>query len=276
MTATTTATRGGPAVRDRGHPARPGPRAIASQSLLIARRNLTALVRAPETIFFSVIQPIMFLLLFNYVFGGAIGGRGGGYINFLMPGILVQFIAFATFSTALGLNTDVAKGFVDRFRSLPIARSAVLTGRILSDAVGMAFNTVLLGAVGMLMGFRITGGPTSVVGACLLAWAFGIALCWVGAVIGLTLRSPEAVQSGGMSWLFPLTFASSAFAPAETMPGWLQAFVNVNPVTITTDAIRALLAGEPAGSLVAASLAWTAAITAVFFTLAVRRFQRMR
>ncbi|MGH8932537.1 MAG: ABC transporter permease, partial [Egibacteraceae bacterium] len=261
MTATTTATRGGPAVRVPA--ARPGPRAIASQSLLIARRNLTALVRAPETIFFSVIQPIMFLLLFNYVFGGVIGGEGGGYINFLMPGILVQFVAFATFSTALGLNSDVAKGFVDRFRSLPIARSAVLTGRILSDAVGMAFNTVLLGAVGTLMGFRISGGLTSIIGACLLAWAFGVALCWVGAVIGLTLRSPEAVQSGGMSWLFPLTFASSAFAPAESMPGWLQAFVNVNPVTITTDAIRALLAGEPAASLALASLAWTVAITAV-------------
>jgi len=273
MTATTTTARGGPGMRVASP--RSGVRAAVSQSLLIARRNLIALVRAPGTIVFGVIQPIMFLLLFNYVLGGAID-RGGRYIDFLIPGIVVQFVAFATFSTGLALNSDITRGFVDRFRSLPIARSAVLTGRILSDATTMAFNTMLLGGVGMVMGFRIHVGPVPVAGACLLVWTFGIALCWVGAWIGLSLPSPEAVQSGGMVWLFPLTFASSAFARAETMPGWLQAFVHVNPVTLTADAIRALLAGEPAASLVLGSLAWSAGITVVFFTLAVRQYQRMQ
>jgi ABC transporter DrrB family efflux protein len=244
-------------------------------SLLITRRNLTALVRAPETIVFSVIQPIMFLLLFNYVLGGAIDPTGS-YIDFVIPGIIVQFVAFATVGTALGITSDLTNGFIDRLRSLPIARSALLTGQILSDAVRIAFSIVLLAGVGTLMGFRIDGGVSAALGAFLLATMFGIALCWVGAWIGLSLRSPEAVQLGGMIWLFPLTFASSAFVPATTMPGWLQAVVNVNPVTLTVDALRALLSGQPATALVVQSLVWIAAITLVFFTLATRQYRRIQ
>ncbi|MGH8909188.1 MAG: ABC transporter permease [Egibacteraceae bacterium] len=256
-------------------PARPGLRQTVRHSLVLTRRNLAALVRKPETIVLSVIQPIMILALFNYVLGGAIN-PGGDYIDFIVPGMMVWFVAFATVGTALGLNADLTKGFIDRFRSLPIARSAVLTGRILSDTVVMTFSVVLLTGVGMLMGFRISGSLGAAVGAFLLVIAFGIALLWVGAWIGLSLGSPEAVQSGGMIWLFPLTFASSAFVPAATMPGWLQTVVNVNPVTLTIDALRALLSGEPATALVLRSLAWTAAITLVFFTLAVRRYRRMQ
>jgi ABC transporter DrrB family efflux protein len=243
--------------------------------MLIARRNLAAFVRHPQALVFSVVQPIMFLLLFNYVLGGAID-RSGNYIDFVIPGIVVQFVAFATLGTALSLHADLAKGFMDRYRSLPIARSAVLSGRILADTVGVAFNVVLVTVVGMLMGFRMSGGAGAIVGAFLLAIAFGLALSWVGAWIGLSLQSPEAVQAGGMLWLFPLTFGSSAFAPAETMPGWLQPVVNANPVTLTIDALRAMVSGEPATALALRSLAWLVTIALVFSTLAVHRYRRMQ
>ncbi|MGH8906225.1 MAG: ABC transporter permease [Egibacteraceae bacterium] len=254
---------------------RSGPRRALRHALTVSHRHLIQLTRSPELLVSIAVEPIIFLVLFNYVFGGAIAAPGEGYIDFLVPGIIVQLVAFATVQTGLGLNQDVSKGIVDRFRSLPMARSAVLSGRILADAARFAFDFLLLAGVGALMGFRIATGPVPALGAFLLTIAFGVALAWVAAWIGLAVRSPEAVQSAGFLWLFPLTFASSVYVPAQTMPGWLQAFVKANPVTVTVDALRALLLGGPTTALVLQSLAWTAAILAVFSTLAVRQYRRI-
>jgi ABC transporter DrrB family efflux protein len=260
-------------------PVRPSLRRAAAHALIVTRRNLLLLPRSPEIIVFVAIQPIMFVLLFRYVFGGAIPIPGVSYVDFLIPGIIIQMVAFAVFGTGIGINEDVNKGMVDRFRSLPMARSAFLTGRILSDTVRIMGSILLLTAVGLLVGFRISEGPAKMLAAFVLATAFGIALCWVGAWIGLSIRSPEAVQSGGFIWIFPLTFVSSAFAPVHTMPGWLQPVVRANPVTIVVDALRGLLVGGPFTATLNANLvksvAWIAAITVVFFALAIRQYRRI-
>lgn len=276
MTATTTAVECAGAAPPVSRPRLPQRRArrAVRHALVIARRHLLHVARTPELALWASVQPIMFLLLFNFMFGGAIS-TGGGYINFVVPGIVVQFVAFTAFGTGIGLNTDRSNGIVDRFRSLPIARSAVLSGRIISDAVRCALNVLLLVAVGALLGFRISTGVVPVVGAFLLATAFGVAMAWVGAWIGLSVRSPEAVQSVGFIWVFPLTFASSAFVPTQTLPGWLQAFVKVNPVTLVADALRALTLGGPTTAPVLGSLAWIAAILLTFSALAVRQYRRI-
>jgi oleandomycin transport system permease protein len=257
------------------HP-RPGPRRVLSHALTVTRRNLIQLTRSPELLIITAVEPIIFLLLFHYVLGGAIATPGATYIDFLIPGIVIQFVAFATVQTGVGLNQDVSKGIIDRFRSLPMARSAVLMGRILADTARFAFNILLLASVGALIGFRIATGPLPALGAFLLAIAFGVALAWVAAWIGLAVRNPEAVQAAGFLWLFPLTFASSVFVPIQTMPGWLQAIVKVNPVTVTVDALRALLLGGPVTTPVLQALAWTVGILTVFATLAVRQYRRIQ
>jgi ABC transporter DrrB family efflux protein len=272
---TTTATQlGMPA-----QPARPSLRRALAHAGLIAKRNLLLLVRSPEIIVFVAIQPIMFVLLFRYVFGGAIPLQGINYVNYLIPGIVIQMVAFTAFGTGIGINEDLNKGILDRFRSLPMARSAFLTGRILSDAVRIVFSILLLTVIGFLVGFRITEGPGKALLALVLATLFGIGICWIGAWIGLAIRSPEAVQSGGFIWVFPLTFVSSAFAPVSTMPGWLQPFVRANPVTIVVDALRGLLVGGPFTATLernmTRSLIWIAAIILVFFLLAIRQYRRI-
>jgi ABC-2 type transport system permease protein len=260
-------------------PARPSLRRAAAHALIITRRNLLLLPRSPEIIVFVAIQPIMFVLLFRYVFGGAIATPGTNYVNFLIPGIVIQMVAFTAFGTGIGINEDVNKGILDRFRSLPMARSAFLTGRIVSDTVRIVFSILLLTVVGLLVGFRITEGVGKALLAFALATAFGVAICWVGAWIGLVIRSPEAVQSGGFIWIFPLTFVSSAFAPAQSMPGWLQPFVRANPVTVVVDALRGLLVGGPFTQTLDANLlrsvAWIAGITLMFFALAIRQYRRI-
>ncbi|MGH8903400.1 MAG: ABC transporter permease [Egibacteraceae bacterium] len=258
-----------------GPPSRSGGRRAVTHALVLTRRHLLHVVRTPGLALGSSVQPIMFLLLFNFVFGGAIS-RDGSYIDFVVPGIVVQFLVFIAFGTGIGLNADISGGIVDRFRSLPIARSAVLSGRVLSDAIRCAFNVVLLVAVGALLGFRFSTGVVPVTGAFLLAIAFGVAMAWVGAWIGLTARSPEAVQSVGFIWVFPLTFASSVFVPTQTMPGWLQAFVKVNPLTNVADALRALALGGPTTTSLMGSLAWTTAILVTFSALAVRQYRRIQ
>lgn len=253
--------------------ARPG--RVLSHSLTIARRNLLQVLRTPELLVFSAVQPIMFVLLFHYVFGGAIQTPGVEYIDFLIPGIVVWTVAFASFGTGIGLNEDLSKGMLDRFRSLPIARSAYLTGRILADTVRIMGNVLLLAGVGVLLGLRFAAGPVPALGAFLLATAFGVAMAWIAALIGLAARNPETVNSVGFLWLFPLTFVSSAFVPVASMPGWLQAFADNNPITITVDAARALVLGGPTATPVLQSLAWIGAITVVFWGLAVRRYRRI-
>jgi ABC transporter DrrB family efflux protein len=247
----------------------------ASDSLVMARRALLRIPRAPDLLLAFTVQPVMFVLLFVYVFGGAISTPGfDDYADFLMPGIIVQSISFGGFVTALGLSEDMKKGLIDRFRSLPMSRSAVLVGRTLADIVTNMLSLTILLAVGLLVGLSLTSSPVEVVGGILLMLLFGYAFSWVFAFIGLTSSSPEAAQSLGFIAIFPLTFASSAFVPVESMPDWLQAFAEVNPFTIVTDAMRALWVDAPAGNNVWGAVLWSLGLIVVFAPLAVRRYRR--
>lgn len=262
------------AVRPVSSPRSDGRRAVR-HALVLTRRHLLQLFRIRGLALWSTIQPIMFLLLFNFVFSGVVSRDTGDYINFVVPGITVQFLALIVFSTAVGVHTDISAGIVDRFRSLPIARSAVLSGRILSDALRCAFNIVLLVTVGMLLGFRFATGVVPIMGAFLLAITFGVAMAWTGAWIGLTVHSPETVSTVGTIWVMPLTFLSSLFVPIQTLPGWLQVFVKANPLSNVADALRALTLGGPATVPVLASVTWTIGILITFFALAVHQYRRI-
>jgi ABC transporter DrrB family efflux protein len=247
---------------------------VVRNTLSIARRNLLHIKADPEQLVGMTIQPLMFLVLFVYVFGGAIAGSSREYLQFALPGILVQGIAFTPFTTALGLNVDFQRGLIDRFRSLPIARSAVIGGRVAADAVRVLWGELILIGFGVLLGFRFGGGAAGAVGAFLLVAVFGVTLCWPMAFIGITAKTPEAVNTWGFMIILPLTFASSAFASPESMPGWLQAFVNVNPVTAVIDATRGLMLGGPVAEPVVQALLWMAAIQLVFAPLAIARYRR--
>lgn len=242
-----------------------------SDAAVLARRNLLHYLRVPSLVVFSIVTPVMFILLFAYVFGGAISVPGMRYIDFLMGGILVQTVAFGSTETGVGLADDLAHGMVDRLRALPMARSAVLAGRTVADAARHAFMVVMMAGVGVVIGFRPQGGVARAALALGVVVAFGFALSWVSAAIGLAVRNVEATQMAGILWTFPLTFTSSAFVPVESMPGWLQAWAGVNPLTVTVDAVRNLLLGRPAGADLVQALLWIAAILAVFVPLAVRR-----
>jgi len=252
-----------------------GPMWVLRDTLAVTGRNLRRLLREPEVLFFSTVQPIIFVLLFRYVFGGAIHVPGLRYVDFLMPGIFVQTTAFASTGSGVALADDLSKGIVDRFRSLPMARSAVLAGRSVSDLLRMVFVVLVMVAVGLAVGLRFHAGFFAAVAAVALVVAFGFAFSWISAWIGLSVKSVEAANLAGFVWLFPLTFASSAFAPLETMPGWLQAFARATPVTPTVDGVRALVNGGATLRPVLTSLAWIVGITAVFSTLAIRRYRRI-
>jgi ABC transporter DrrB family efflux protein len=217
-----------------------------SDTLTITHRNLLVWMRVPAYIVFTVIQPVIFVLMFRYVFGGAIPvSVRGGYVNFLMPGIIGQTAAFATFGTAIALAMELQKGVIDRLRSMPMARSAVLAGRLVADTSRMLVTILIIVAVGYAVGFRFENGFAAAVAMVLLATVFGLAICCIAAYTGLVLKNEESVQAFGMIWLFPLTFLSSAFVPIQTMPGWLQAFANNQPVTYVIDTMRALAIGGP-------------------------------
>jgi ABC-2 type transport system permease protein/oleandomycin transport system permease protein len=247
---------------------------VVSNTLTIARRNLLHIKATPEQLVEMSIQPIMFLVLFVYVFGGAIAGSSSEYLQFALPGILVQSVAFLPFTTALALNVDFQRGVIDRFRSLPIARSAVIGGRILADVARIVWSITIITGVSVLLGFRFGGGAAGAVGAFLLITAFGVTMCWPMAFIGVTARTTESVNTWGFMIILPLTFASSAFAPVETMPGWLQAFVKANPVTSVIDAARGLMLGGPVAEPVLYSVLWMIGITALFAPLAIGRYRR--
>lgn len=255
-------------------PRRITPTAAIAQTAAVTWRNLMHVPRNPQLLVFMVIQPIMFVVLFAYVFGGAIDVPGGNYLDFLIPGILAQTVAFGTTATAVALSEDMAKGIVDRLRSLPIARSAVLSGRVVSDTARIALTVTIIVGIGTLLGFRTATGVGGLLAMMALGVAFGAAMSWVAATIGLVVSTPEVAQSAGFIWLFPLTFASSAFVPPETMPSWLQGFADVNPITIVVDAMRALALGGPTADLVWQSIAWIVGITVVFAPLAVRAYRR--
>jgi len=250
-------------------------RRLITDTLVIAERNLVRLPRNPELLVAFTVQPIMFVLLFRYVFGGAIMTPDGiPYVDFLIPGIIVQNIAFGGFVTALGLNEDVHKGLIDRFRSLPMARPAVLAGRTLSDVVTNSLSITVLTVTGLIIGFSFSAPLLHVILGIVLLLLFGYAFSWVFAFLGLIVSSPESANSVGFIAVFPLTFISSAFVPVASMPAALQAFAKVNPFTVTVDAMRHLWIGTPAGNNVWGAFVWTFVIFAVFAPLAVARYRR--
>jgi ABC-2 type transport system permease protein/oleandomycin transport system permease protein len=246
---------------------------VVSNTLTIARRNLLHIKANPEQLVEMTIQPFMFLALFVYVFGGAISGSSRDYLQYALPGILVQSLAFTPFTTALGLNADFQRGLIDRFRSLPIARSAVIGGRITADGVRIVWSILIITGFGVLLGFRFAGGAAGALGALVLLTAFGLTMCWPMAFNGIVSRSPESVNTWGFMIILPLTFASSAFVRVETMPGWLQAFVKINPVTHVMDATRGLMRGGPVTEPLVDAVIWLAVITAVFAPLAIARYR---
>jgi oleandomycin transport system permease protein len=237
------------------------------RSVLKIRTNL-------EDLLGLSLQPIMYLLLFTYVFGGAIAGGTHAYLQFSLPGILVLSVVFATLGTGLMLNQDIANGVFDRFRSLPIARSAPLAGAILGDIVRYSISVAVTLGFGMILGFRITTSALAAVAACLLLLVFALAMCWFSALIGLLVKTPQAVQWFGFLAMFPLVFGSNLLVPSSTMPGWLQSFVKVNPVTYLTEAERGLLTGGPVATPAIRSLLWALGIFLVFAPLAVRVYRR--
>ena len=249
-------------------------RRLVSDTLVIAERNLVRLPRAPDLLLAFTVQPIMFVLLFRYVFGGAIRTPGFSYVDFLIPGIIVQNIAFGGFVTALGLNEDVHKGLIDRFRSLPMARPAVLAGRTLADVVTNSLSVTVLLVTGVIIGFSFHASLLHVIAGIALLLLFGYAFSWVFAFLGLLVSSPEAANSVGFIAVFPLTFVSSAFVPVGSMPAVLRAFANVNPFTIVVDAMRHLWIGAPAGNSVWGAVVWAFVIIGVFAPLAVARYRR--
>jgi ABC transporter DrrB family efflux protein len=251
-----------------------GLRQAVRHTLTITRRDLLHIKSDPEQLVGMTIQPLMFLLLFVYVLGGAIAGSSSQYLQFALPGLIVQSVTFTGFVTALGLNVDFQRGLVDRFRSLPIARSAVIGGRILSDAVRVVWGVLIMAVLGVILGFDFEGGAAGAGGGLLLASAFGVSVCWPMAYIGIVAKAPESVNTWGFLLVLPLTFASSVFADPDTMPGWLQGFVEVNPVTSVADATRALMLGGPVADSLFESVLWMLGITAVFAPLAIARYRR--
>jgi len=247
--------------------------AIFVDAAVIARRNLIGIARTPQLLVFATIQPILFVLLFRYVFGGAIDVPGVSYVDYLIPGIIVQTVVFGATSTAVGLSEDMSKGIIDRFRSLPMSRSAVLGGRTIADLARNVFVVLLMIAVGTAVGFRFHNGFLPAVAAVFVALLLGYCLSWVFAFIGLTVADPESAQLAGFLPIFPLVFASSVFTSIQSMPGWLQAFAKVQPITRAADTVRALTQGGPVAANLIWTLLWSITILAVFAPLAVRRYR---
>ncbi|MEU1277652.1 ABC transporter permease [Streptomyces sp. NPDC005805] len=258
-----------------------------NDSLVVAKRNIIRMTRIPEMIIFGIIQPVMFVVLFSYVFGGSISVGGSlspaAYREFLMAGIFAQTVTFATAGAGAGIADDMHKGLIDRFRSLPMARGAVLTGRTLADLVQTALTLVVLAGVALLVGWRTHENAAKVVAGFALLLLLGYAFSWIGALIGLSVRTPEAATSGGLIWLFPLTFISNAFVPSENMPTFLRHIAEWNPFSATVQAARELFGNLPPGyptpdawpmqNPVLASILWSVLIIVVFRTLAVRKYR---
>jgi ABC transporter DrrB family efflux protein len=232
------------------------------------------LPRSPDLLIGFTIQPVMFVLLFAYVFGGAIVTPGYDYIDFLIPGIIVQNIAFGGFVTALGLAEDLTKGLIDRFRSLPTARASVLAGRTLADIVTNTLAIVVLVVTGLIIGFSFNASALEILGGVGLLLLFGFAFSWIFALLGMMVSSPEAANGVGFTLIFPITFISAAFVPVDSMPAGLQEFAEVNPITIVVNAMRALWLGAPAGNNIWGAVAWSVGLIAIFAPLAVAKYRR--
>jgi len=248
--------------------------ALIRHSLVLAGRSVTKIKRNPEQLIDVTLQPIIFVVLFVYLFGGAIAGNQHDYLQFVLPALMVQTVLFASLSIGVNLNTDIQKGVFDRFRSLPIPRSAPLVGAVLGDIVRFVTSIAVLIGFGYAIGFRIGTDPFRAFLACLLVLAFALSLSWIAVLIGMLVREPGTVQGIGFLLMFPLTFGSSTFVPVNTLPGWLQAWVKVNPVTHLVEASRGLMVSGDVAWPVTQSLLWTIGITVVFAPLAVRAYRR--
>jgi oleandomycin transport system permease protein len=253
---------------------RVGPLAAVRHTLTIAWRSLVQIRHNPMELGDLSLQPLMFVVLFAYVFGGAIAGSPKAYLQFGLAGIVCQNALFLTMNTGMALNNDITKGVFDRFRSLPIARSAPLAGRIVADVVRQVWSVAILVAVGTLLGFRIQTDPASALGALVLLLVFTIAFSWLPVLVAMLVDEPEKVMMLGFVVVFPMTFASSAFVPVATMPGWLQGWARINPTSLLVDAVRGLLVGGKVAGPALGALAWAAAIAAVCAPLALRAFRR--
>ena len=268
---------------------RDGIRASIHDAVVIMGRNLRRYQRQPQIAVFVFIQPVMFVLLFRYVFGGSIQIPNLDYVQYLMPGIIVQSVTFSTIGTAIGIAEDLKSGIIDRFRSLPMAHAAVLAGRVLSDTIVSILSLFVMLGVGYLVGFRITTNFVQAAAAFAVIVSFSFAFSWIAAWIGLTLKEPEAVQSAGFVWLFPVAFASSVFVVPATLPSWLVPFATQNPLSRVSNAVRALsIGGFPCGTSPETltfctgvqadliwSLVWAAGIFAVFLPLAARGWRTL-
>lgn len=275
-----TATMSAPRASQRPLPAvqssRVGLLAAIRQSLVMARRNVLKLYGDPGQLLDATVMPIIFSLVFVFVFGGAIAGDSHSYVQYFMPGIMALTVTIVSRTTGIGLCVDFSTGIIDRFRSLPVARSAVLAGRVLSDAARMAISQLVILGFALVIGFRVQTGPLAVLGVVALLVGFGIALSCVSAFIGLTARSLPTVETIATLWLVPLQFGSSLFVPKETMPGWLQVFVSVNPMTLVVDTSRNLLTGGPVAASATGAVAWIVAAVGIFGSLSVWRYRRRR
>ena len=253
---------------------RPSPAAAVASSFTLAWRSVLKIKTNPEDLFGLWLQPIMYLVLFTYVFGGAISGSTHTYLQQSLPGILVLSVAFATLGTGMMLSQDIATGVFDRFRALPIVRWAPLAGAILGDLVRYIISIGVTLGFGVVLGFRFQTSALAALMGCLLLVAFAFSMCWIWAMLGVLVKSAQGVQWWGSLLMFPLVFGSNILTPTNTMPGWLQAFVKVNPISYLTDAERALLVGGPAATAVERSLLWAVGIFAVFAPIAVAVYRR--
>ncbi|WP_346618628.1 ABC transporter permease [Blastococcus montanus] len=258
------------AIASTARPPRPGP---LSAALTFGWRGMLKVKHVPEQLLDVTVTPVMFVLMFTYLFGGAIAGSTSAYLDYLLPGILVMSVLFTTVYSGVSLNTDVTKGVVDRFRSLPIWRPAPLLGALLGDSVRYVLAGTVIIVLGVILGFRPEGGAAGAVSALALVVVFSFGLSWVFSVLGLLLRSPNAVMNAGFMGIFPLTFLSNVFVPPTTLPGPLAAFVDVNPISILATASRSLMAGEPDVGAVVVSLAVAALLAAVFLPLTTRLYR---
>jgi ABC-2 type transport system permease protein len=255
---------------------RPAPASALSAVLTLAWRAMLKIKHVPFQLFDVTVTPIMFTLLFTYIFGGALAGSPRAYIQYLLPGILVQTIVFITVYSGVGLNTDIQKGLYDRFRSLPMWQPAPLFGALLGDVFRYSVAGLIILIVGFIIGFRPGAGFDGLLATLLLVLVFAFALSWLWIIVGMLMKTPESVMTMSFVFLMPLTFASDIFVPLETMPGWLQAVVGRNPVTLLARASRSLMHGDPVGSDVTLVLIWSTVITAVAAPIAFRLYYRER
>jgi len=247
---------------------------ILTDIRVLTWRNLIYYRRVPQLIVFSTIQPVLFLLLFTYVFGGAIKTSVENYITFLLPGIIIQTALFGAMMTSVALTTDMSKGIIDRFRSLPMTHGAILAGRTITDITRNIFTITIMIGLGYLIGFETDAPFGDFLLGVLVALVFGFVFSWISATIGLNVKNPETAQVAGFIWLFPLIFASSIFVPVNTMPDWLQSFAEHSPITYTVNAVRGLWLGEPFGDALLYSLIWSGVLLLIFIPLAARSFKR--